>query len=186
MSCGQRISPHASITLPTAPNHEPQELPDLLILHTIICRRINTSGAKDLKGEYGLDKVEGSERLDRQYELRDHPHVLPRGLMCCIHKLCMACAVGRLSFGPFDVGFEIIVGETHSPSSLSDLFHRGHGWSVAQSSITQRKRHITFWRVSYFSRPRQQATCGLCGSHCAVRLNEGYNAVLPEHRRLDK
>src|SRR5580704_14405100 len=72
MSCEQRISPCASISVPTAPNHEFGKCPEVLILHDIISRRIstykipkkscislipinlkstriNTSGSKDLK-----------------------------------------------------------------------------------------------------------------------------------------
>ena len=42
MSCEQCISPRASISLPTTPNHDSRKLPDLLILYDIISRRINT------------------------------------------------------------------------------------------------------------------------------------------------
>ena len=42
MSCEQRISPHASIPLHAAPNHEFRKCPEVLILHEIIFRRIST------------------------------------------------------------------------------------------------------------------------------------------------
>jgi hypothetical protein len=42
MGRGQRISPRASISRYAAPSHDPRNLPDLLILHDIISRRINT------------------------------------------------------------------------------------------------------------------------------------------------
>jgi hypothetical protein len=44
MVCGQRISPRACTFAHAAPNHDSQKLPDLLILHQIISRRINTYG----------------------------------------------------------------------------------------------------------------------------------------------
>src|SRR5580704_12107168 len=42
MSCDHRISPHAPISLDSAPNHEFQKCPEVLILNDIISRRINT------------------------------------------------------------------------------------------------------------------------------------------------
>ena len=42
MSCEQRISLHSAISSHAAPNHGFRKLPDLLILHEIISRRINT------------------------------------------------------------------------------------------------------------------------------------------------
>ena len=42
MSCEQLISRHASVSLHRAQNHDFQKRPDLLFLHAIISRRINT------------------------------------------------------------------------------------------------------------------------------------------------
>jgi hypothetical protein len=64
--------------------------------------------------------------LGRWFEFCEQPKIFSRSLVYCIHKLCVACAVWRLSFGPFDVGSQILVGAIHSPLGLSYLFHRGH------------------------------------------------------------